>query len=307
MTLSDPESMSEFEDETFDELFMQVAGRAGSLELVLDSFFGFLNRKTDFYVEFDRGVNATMGFPVGIAEKMLLKSFKKYDMKPYKISKSISAPTSVVTHADDRKPSPTDISNDVNPPNEEVNDNDFPIKKLQQHRIQYTEDGKQMPIGNGGICPNYYWTQSLKDITCYIDMPKGTRGKDIICTIRPKHLYLAYSNKNIIYLDGELEEAVKGDDSIWTLVSGEIPQVVITLEKSRKNWWKHVIVGHPEIDTSKVDSSQKIDEYDEQTQATIRKIMFDQKQKMLGLPTSDETVAENILEKAKHLPGSPFL
>jgi hypothetical protein len=29
-----------------------------------------------------------------------------------------------------------------------------------------------------------------------------------------------------------------------------------------------------------VDSQQKIDEYDEQTQATIRKLMFDQKQKV---------------------------
>jgi hypothetical protein len=29
-------------------------------------------------------------------------------------------------------------------------------------------------------------------------------------------------------------------------------EVIVTLEKRRKTWWKHVIVGHPEIDTSKV-------------------------------------------------------
>lgn len=35
--------------------------------------------------------------------------------------------------------------------------------------------------------------------------------------------------------------------------------------------------------------------------------MFDQRQKALGLPTSDQLSADSILEKAKGLPGSPFL
>lgn len=35
--------------------------------------------------------------------------------------------------------------------------------------------------------------------------------------------------------------------------------------------------------------------------------MFDQRQKSLGLPTSDQLSADALLEKAKDLPGSPFL
>lgn len=35
--------------------------------------------------------------------------------------------------------------------------------------------------------------------------------------------------------------------------------------------------------------------------------MFDQRQKSLGLPTSDELNADALLERAKVLPGSPFL
>lgn len=59
--------------------------------------------------------------------------------------------------------------------------------------------------------------------------------------------------------------------------------------------------------TNQVDSTTRIGEYDEETQGTIRKIMFDQQQKALGLPTSDELSTDAILEKAKKLPGSPFL
>ncbi|CAN0436841.1 unnamed protein product, partial [Hapterophycus canaliculatus] len=56
----------------------------------------------------------------------------------------------------------------------------------------------------------------------------------------------------------------------------------------------------------KVDSTTKISEYDGETQGTIRKIMFDQRQKTLGLPTSDELNAATLLDTAKGLPGSPF-
>lgn len=35
--------------------------------------------------------------------------------------------------------------------------------------------------------------------------------------------------------------------------------------------------------------------------------MFDQRQKALGLPTSDQISSESVLERAKSLPGSPFL
>ena len=47
--------------------------------------------------------------------------------------------------------------------------------------------------------------------------------------------------------------------------------------------------------------------YDAETQGTIRKIMFDQKQKALGMPTSEELETQALLQRAKLAPGSPFL
>jgi hypothetical protein len=55
----------------FDDLFLQVAGQLGGIEPLLDEFFGFLSRKTDFYIEFNQSQRATMGFPKGVNERMV--------------------------------------------------------------------------------------------------------------------------------------------------------------------------------------------------------------------------------------------
>ena len=57
---------------------------------------------------------------------------------------------------------------------------------------------------------------------------------------------------------------------------------------------------------TKVDSTKDIKDYDEDTQAEIRRIMFDQEQKRKGLPTSDEMRNQELLRKAWHAEGSPF-
>lgn len=40
-------------DGKYDKLLMQMAGGCGSIPNLLDEFFGFLHRKTDFFVEAD--------------------------------------------------------------------------------------------------------------------------------------------------------------------------------------------------------------------------------------------------------------
>eukprot|EP00960_Hanusia_phi_P028721 747574-Hanusia_phi.AAC.11 len=92
-------------------------------------------------------------------------------------------------------------------------------------------------------------------------------------------------------------------------------------ECERYRWWKCALVGDQEIDTQRVDStcvsnkteasvdnsyftSGKIDDYDEPTQAAIQKLMFDQQQKMQGLPTSDELKQQEILKKAWNAEGN---
>ena len=75
---------------TFDDAYTQIASRARNIDDLLTSFFGFLHRKTDFFVEIPDEYNAKMGFRKGAAEDMLLKTFNKFSMKtpdPKDISK----------------------------------------------------------------------------------------------------------------------------------------------------------------------------------------------------------------------------
>merc|ERR1719436_1643735 len=56
-------------DERFDGVLLNIAQQAGSIDGILDSFFGFLQRKTDFF---------TGAQDEQAAEAMILKYYKKH-------------------------------------------------------------------------------------------------------------------------------------------------------------------------------------------------------------------------------------
>ena len=58
--------------EEVDQLFMMAAERSGGIDPLLKAFFGFLHRRTDFYVVHDgaKGVRYEAGFADGQAEAM---------------------------------------------------------------------------------------------------------------------------------------------------------------------------------------------------------------------------------------------
>jgi len=173
--------------------------------------------------------------------------------------------------------------------------------------VKLNEGGLQIPnAGNGGVSGQYYWNQSLEEVTIFLVVPEAKVAKDFDVQIAASSLEVRLKDGEVLlsgYWPGS--ERVRVDECLWSLERGS-NTMIISLEKTREAWWDCALAGGPKIDTTQVDSTKRVEDYDEATQAQIRKIMFDQQQKAKGLPTSDEMYTDEILEKTQGLPGRPF-
>lgn len=65
----------------------------------------------------------------------------------------------------------------------------------------------------------------------------------------------------------------------------------VNLEKKEERWWEAVFVDEPKINTRKIDCSRSITDLDDEAQAKIEEMMYNEHCKRLGLPQSHEKVS----------------
>ncbi|EIN13798.1 CS-domain-containing protein, partial [Punctularia strigosozonata HHB-11173 SS5] len=161
--------------------------------------------------------------------------------------------------------------------------------KDKEDREREAQEQAQLP---------YTWKQELGELDIVIPVPKGTRGKSLNVYIGKKKLTVGLKGQEPI-MDGELCKEIKIEDSTWTLQDQE--EVHIHLEKlNKQQWWENVLTHHPKIDTTKIQpENSKLSDLDGDTRAMVEKMMFDQQQKQMGKPTSDELKKMEALEKFK--------
>ncbi|CAI0389349.1 unnamed protein product [Linum tenue] len=152
--------------------------------------------------------------------------------------------------------------------------------------------------GNGLDLENYSWGQSLEEVTITVPVPAGTKSRQIVCEIKKKSLKLGLKGEPAMIIDGELFGPVKVSDSFWQLEDQKTVSVLLTkFEEKNKSWWKSLVKGGPEIDTQKVQpENSKLSDLDPELRSTVEKMMFDQRQKQMGLPTSDQIQQQDLLK-----------
>ncbi|KAH6845322.1 HSP20-like chaperone [Chaetomium sp. MPI-CAGE-AT-0009] len=146
----------------------------------------------------------------------------------------------------------------------------------------------------------YKWTQTIGDLDITITVPGNLKGRDLVVDIKKESISAGIKGQEPI-LQGTLPHAIRTDDSTWTLTAapGNTKVVEIHLDKANKmEWWAHVVTSAPRIDVTKiVPENSNLSDLDGETRGMVEKMMFDQRQKEMGLPTSDEQKKADILKK----------
>ncbi|GAA5912477.1 hypothetical protein JCM8208_006612 [Rhodotorula glutinis] len=142
----------------------------------------------------------------------------------------------------------------------------------------------------------YRWRQTLNDVTVSVPVPPGTRGKQLDVALRKDSIRVGLKGEPPV-IEGSFPKEIKVDDSTWTLDDSR--EVTVSLEKvDQQSWWAHVVTSAPKIDTTKITpENSKLSDLDGETRAMVEKMMYDNQQKQMGKPSSDEQRKAEMLRK----------
>jgi len=284
-------------DQLFAQIMETVSGDLKELEF-LDQAIDYVRRNSTFLVKPTSGTKIKK-----LVNKHVATAKEDFDRQ----RREASAKEAAEKKETDEIPEIEEIEIDpvpvAKPPKKEKVKKAAPKKKEEKKEAEEDkeeeseEDNSPPPIGNGGEGPGYVWTQTLEEVEIRIEVPSNIRGK---------HLTVNLQNHKMVFGIKGQDPMVKGEwyaeiqDSLWTLETEHDKKfAVLSIEKLKGMcWWPCVIKGHPEINTKKISpENSKLEDLDGETRQTVEKMMFDQRQKAMGKPTSKEMSQQEKLKK----------
>ncbi|KAK2162763.1 hypothetical protein LSH36_92g05007 [Paralvinella palmiformis] len=309
--------------ERFDGLLMSMAQQCeeAGIHEMLDCIFGFLARKTDFYT----------GGGKEAAEKIIKDKFISYqqvalkrqkkereereeterrrkeraakkaeeEQKQMEAMKTEPQIKELTDEEAEKLEKELKEENEAEQKNDKETNEDSEKKEEGSESEDEDDKGKMKPnAGNGADLPNYTWTQTLQEIDIRIpfNVTFPVKAKDVIVDFSKRHLKVGLKGHPPV-IDGETYKEIKVEESTWCIEDRK--DVVINIEKVNKmEWWNKLVMTDPEINTKKVQpENSKLSDLDGETRSMVEKMMYDQRQKELGLPTSDDQKKQDMLKK----------
>jgi len=312
-------------EERFDGMLLAMAQQhQGGVKELLGTFFGFLDRKTDFF----------HGAAAGVPRQTVLDAMKQFedkaDQKRKEVLKEKEENEKKLRESREKQKkkeqeefakvnaSKVDDSGKIEEVTEEEanriiaenkSKNDDTSETIKPKETKDSKDdsddddedskGKVKPnVGNGADLEKYRWVQTLGELDLFVPSGVGfpLKSKDVVVDIKAKHLKVGLRGHPPI-IDAELSQKVKLEESYWTLEDKKL--IHVFLEKVNKmEWWDRVVVTDPIINTKKVQpENSKLGDLDGETRSMVEKMMYDQRQKEMGKPTSDEQKKQDMLSK----------
>ncbi|EFR05411.1 nuclear movement protein nudC [Nannizzia gypsea CBS 118893] len=177
---------------------------------------------------------------------------------------------------------------------------DTETEPSQTERERLDREHKEKEAKEQATLP-YKWTQTIAEAEVTIPVPVEIRARDLEVVLTKTKIRVALKGKEP-FIDGSFPHPIHVDESSWTLETVSSPpgkEVSVHLDKVNKmEWWPHVVTTAPKIDVSKITpENSKLSDLDGETRSMVEKMMYDQQQKEMGKPSSDEQKKAEMLRK----------